>query len=272
MRLLAVALCLVAFSATSDAKGKGKRPAKHASRATHGSHGSHGSRGSHASRATHARKKLRTERAHHRVIIGPIEGQSVGAPWDGRLREPAALPAGDGYVIRRPWRRYGTRTTVAYVENVITDLRDQFPDAHVLAIGDISAEHGGRITQHRSHQSGRDIDIGLIYKHKPPTYPASFVPATAENLDCEATYALVAGFAATHDQPGGAQMIFLDYDVQRLLYDWAKEHDVEQDVLDRTFQYPHGRGSYAGIVRHVPNHDNHIHVRFQCPRGDTACR
>jgi hypothetical protein len=252
MRLLAVALSILAFTAVADAKVKGKRPAKHAS---------------------HATKKKRSARAKERVIIhGPIRGQSVGAPWAGILRDAAALPDGEGYVIRRPWRRYGTRATVDYVERVVTDLRDQFPDAHVLAIGDLSAEHGGQITEHHSHQSGRDVDIGLIYKHKPPGYPQSFVTATEDNLDCEATYALVAGFAATADEPGGAQVIFLDYDVQRLLYDWAKEHDVDADVLERTFQYPHDRGSSAGLVHHEPNHDNHIHVRFKCPRGDSACR
>jgi murein endopeptidase len=252
MRLLAVALSILAFTAVADAKGKTKRPAKH---------------------ATHAAKKKGTARAKERVVIhGPIKGQSVGAPWAGILHDPASLPDGDGYVIRRPWRRFGTRTTVDYIERVVTDLRDQFPDAHVLAIGDISAEHGGQITEHHSHQSGRDVDIGLIYKHKPAAYPESFVTATEENLDCEATYALVAGFAATADEPGGAQVIFLDYNVQRMLYEWAKEHDVDTDVLDRTFQYPHGRGSSAGLVHHEPNHDNHNHVRFPCPRGDSACR
>jgi hypothetical protein len=252
MRLLAVALSVLALSSFAEAKGKAKRPAKHES---------------------HATKKKRSARARHRIIIHtPIKGQSVGAPWSGKLRDAAALPAGEGYVIRRPWRRYGTRTTVDYVLRVISDIRDEFPDAHVLAIGDISAEHGGKITQHHSHQTGRDVDIGLIYKHKPPGYPASFIPATEENLDCEATYALLAGFVATHDDPAGAQVIFLDYDVQRLLYEWAKEHDVSEKILDRTFQYPHGRGSSAGIVHHEPNHDNHIHVRFRCPRGDTACR
>jgi hypothetical protein len=252
MRLLAVVVSVLALSTAADAKGKGKRPAKH---------------------ATHATKRKRAARTKdHIVIHGPIKGQSVGAPWAGHLRNPASLPDGEGYVIRRPWRRYGTRTTVDYVLRVITDVRDQFPDAHVFAIGDISAEHGGQITEHHSHQSGRDVDIGLIYKHKPAGFPASFIPATEDNLDCEATYALLAGFVATHDDPGGAQVIFLDYDLQRLLYDWAKEHDVDRDVLDRTFQYPHGRGSSAGLVHHEPNHDNHMHVRFKCPRGDSACR
>jgi len=253
MRLLAVALSVLAFTAVADAKVHSKRPSKH----------QHDGK----------KKAKRTARVRERVKIhGPIKGQSVGAPWSGMLRDAAPLPDGDGYVIRRPWRRFGTRTTVDYIERVVTDVRDEFPDAHVLAIGDISAEHGGQITEHRSHQSGRDVDIGLFYKHKPAGYPTSFVPANAENLDCEATYALVAGFAATGGEPGGAQVIFLDYDVQRLLYDWAKEHDVDEDTLDKIFQYPHGRGSSEGLVHHEPNHDNHIHVRFKCPRADSACR
>ena len=250
-RSLVVALSLLAFTTAADAKGH-KRPAKH---------------------ATHTKKSKRQARARERIVIhGPIKGQSVGAPWSGILRDAAELPDGDGYVIRRPWRRFGTRTTVDFIERVVSDVRDQFPDEHILAIGDISAEHGGQITEHHSHQSGRDVDIGLFYKQKPAAYPQSFVPATAENLDCAATYALVAGFASTANEPGGAQVIFLDYDVQRMLYEWAKEHDVDEDTLDKTFQYPHGRGSSNGIVHHEPNHDNHIHVRFKCPRADSACR
>jgi hypothetical protein len=67
-------------------------------------------------------------------------------------------------------------------------------------------------------------------------------------------------------------MIFLDFDVQGILYAWALDHGVSEHRLARIFQYPHGRGSSAGIVRHVPGHDNHMHVRFSCPSDDTACR
>ena len=40
-------------------------------------------------------------------------------------------------------------------------VRARFPTVHTLAIGDLSVKQGGAITQHRSHQSGRDVDIGL---------------------------------------------------------------------------------------------------------------
>ena len=219
-------------------------------------------------------KKPKKHVAHARVVTvhGPVHGQSVGAPWDGYLREPARLPDGDGYVIRRPWRAYGTRTTVDYVLRAITDVREQFPDAHVLAIGDLSAEHGGPITEHRSHQTGRDADIGLIYREKPENFPRDFVKATEDNLDPAATYALISEFAETAREDGGAQVMFLDFEVQGIIYRWAKDQGIDDDTLDRIFQYPHGRGSSDGLVRHEPNHDNHLHVRFKCPRGDNACR
>jgi murein endopeptidase len=212
---------------------------------------------------------------HTRAIAAPAEalrGQSIGVPWAGVLHDAARLPEGDGYVIRRPWRAFGTKTTVDIVSRVVGDVRDEFPDAHVLAIGDISAEHGGAITQHRSHQSGRDIDIGLFYREKPANYPRDFVRATADNLDCAATFALVDHFARAQRVDGGPQIIFLDFDVQGLLYTWAKDHGVDEDRLARIFQYPHGRGSSEGLVRHYPGHDNHMHVRFRCRDADTSCR
>lgn len=199
--------------------------------------------------------------------------QTVGAPWAGELRDATRLPDDERrYHLRRPWRAFGTRTTVAYVERAITDVRKSFPERHVIAIGDMSAKDGGRISGHRSHQSGRDIDIGLFYKSKPANYPRDFVVATAANLDCAATLALVRRFAETSDDGDGVQMMFLDFDVQGILYRWAREHGVNERTLDRLFQFPHGRGAAAGLVRHVPHHDDHLHVRFKCPVDASSCR
>lgn len=198
--------------------------------------------------------------------------RSIGAPWSGRLSSPARLGGGARYVIRRPWRSYGTRATVDHIRDAVTNTLEVFPKVHVLAIGDLSAESGGQITDHRSHQSGRDADIGLFYKKKPAAYPANFVHATAANLDSAATWKLLWEFAKTSTEDGGAQIMFLDYDVQGIVYRWAKDHDVSETRLDHVFQYPHGRNSANGVVRHFPNHDNHVHVRFKCRDRDTACR
>ena len=33
-----------------------------------------------------------------------------------------------------------------------------------------------------------------------------------------------------------------------------------------------GEESQHGLIHHEPGHDEHIHVRFQCPPGDRECR
>jgi murein endopeptidase len=230
-------------------------------------------------RARHSRAARHDARAHgtaqatRAVATSEPEpdGHSIGAPWAGRLREPARLPAGEGYVIRRPARAFATRQTVDLIGHVLTLFRRQFPDAHELAVGDLSAEHGGAISDHHSHQSGRDADIGLVYKEKPASYPDSFVDASEANLDCAATLAMIRDFARTTHEDGGVQMMFLDYDVQGILVRWAKANGADDATL-ALFQYPRGRGYSDALVRHVANHANHVHVRFKCATDDRACR
>jgi len=198
-------------------------------------------------------------------------GQSIGAPWSGSLRNASRLKLGDGAHIRRPYRAYGTRTTVQFTRDAIRDTLHMFPETHDLAIGDISAEHGGMISDHHSHQSGRDIDVGLFYKKRPPGYPDNLASANENNLDCARTWALISNFARTASRDGGVQIIYLDFDVQGILYRWAKKKGISDKRLERVFQFPHGRGAGGGIVRHYRNHDNHIHVRFRCSDSDKQC-
>jgi murein endopeptidase len=263
MRALVVATALLAFAAARPADAKPKRPPAKAAKVEKTE-----KRGKKALGKKAGKRSALASRERSFEIKGPVHGQSVGAPWSGRLRDPTELPEGDGYVLRRPWRAFGTKTTVEAIYHVVGRIREQFPAMHVLAIGDISQKEGGRISEHNSHQSGRDVDMGLIYYKKPKAYPESFVVATDDNLDCEATYALVDEFAKT----GRIQMMFLDFRVQGMLYNWAKANDVDEDHLRELFQYPHGRGSSEGMVRHEPNHQDHLHVRFRCPAGDSACR
>lgn len=206
------------------------------------------------------------------IEIPMIAGQSVGKPWHGTLRRGTKLPSGNGYLIRRPARAFGASHVVAQVRQAIRVVRADHPRLHTLAIGDLSQKGGGAISEHHSHQSGRDLDIGFFFKRKPAGYPESFASATERNLDKAATWDLLVAFARTADDAGGVQAIFLDYDVQGMLYAWALERGVDEGYLDRLFQYPDGRGGGSGLVRHEPHHDDHFHVRFKCPPGDNGCQ
>jgi murein endopeptidase len=198
-------------------------------------------------------------------------GQSVGLPWAGRLENATRLRLGEGAYIRRPWRAFGTKTAVEFTRRAINETIEIYPRVHVLAVGDMSAEHGGQVSDHHSHQSGRDIDLGLWYKRKPPGYPNAFIPGTEQNLDTPAMWTLISKLAATANKDGGVQVIFLDHEVQGVIYRWAKKHGVSDAKLDRIFQYPHGHGANAGIVRHYRNHAHHIHVRFKCNASESSC-
>jgi len=210
-----------------------------------------------------------------KAIVAPSEsplvlGQSLGKPWRGALSRPAQLRAGKGYLIRRPLRSFGTRRLVDTVRNAVAAVRADHPKVHTLAIGDLSQKRGGEISEHRSHQSGRDVDVGFFYRKKPKGYPQIFVVGNASNLDLPATWDLLVAFARTADDRGGVQAIYLDYGLQGVLYEWARDRGVSATYLDQLFQYPNGKGS-GGLVRHEPHHADHFHIRLRCPPGDATC-
>lgn len=211
-----------------------------------------------------ARRALATidARAGTSPAAATAVAESVGVPWNGRLRGGARLPQGEGYHVRRPENAFGATHVVEHVLGAITSVRALYPDLHPLAIGDLSAPRGGPLAEHHSHQSGLDIDVGFFFHAQPAGYPAAFAAAD-DNLDLAATWALVSAFARTADQPGGVEFIFLDQAVQARLYRWALDRGTPEAQLAEIFQYPRGKDALAGVVRHWPNHADHIHVRFR---------
>ena len=200
-----------------------------------------------------------------------VRGQSVGRPNRGSLVDGKRFPAGKGYFVRRTARSWGTDHAIAYVLHAIEVTRRRHPKVHRLAIGDLSREHGGSLPGHRSHQSGRDVDLGLYYRARPPEVPREFAPGSARNLHLAATWTLLEALLATRDAPGGVEYVFLDYELQRLLYEWALAHGAAKRDLDAVFQYPQGKEKGGTLIQHVPAHHDHLHVRFKCPVGDRGC-
>lgn len=72
-----------------------------------------------------------------------------------------------------------------------------------------------------------------------------------------------------HDR---VEAIFIDYRLQAELYRHAREEGASREELHRWFQYPRGRTHPLGIIRHYPQHDDHLHVRFACHESDADCR
>ena len=88
---------------------------------------------------------------------------SIGTHADGTLRHPTQLPFdGDGYTVPGPWRarraNYATEELVGAVVRAARAVARSDPGG-VAAIGDLSRRAGGGSAEHKSHQSGRDVDV-----------------------------------------------------------------------------------------------------------------
>lgn len=212
-----------------------------------------------------------------RVAVGQggqgrgIPGQSMGSPSRGSLVSGMQLPPGKGYFRRRPQRAWGANHTIHHIRQVVAIVRGRFPKLHDLAIGDISVRRGGPVAEHKSHQSGRDADIGLYFTRRPKGYPQSFIRADESTLHLAASFELLRAFADTAGSSSGVDKMFLSYELQEVFYKWGKQNGVAKRVLDRMFQYPDGELASKGIIRHEPGHDTHVHVRFKCPKSDKTC-
>lgn len=152
----------------------------------------------------------------------------------------------------------------------IAEVRRKHPRIHDLVIGDLSRESSGFLAPHKSHQSGLDADIGFYFRNQPREGPRVNLSAATSAMDYEANWTLITALAGPSEEASQVEYMFIGYRVQEKLYKWAQEKGISQKKLDWLFQYPRGSRSMSGLIRHEPGHDNHIHIRFKCPRGD-AC-
>jgi LysM repeat protein len=201
-----------------------------------------------------------------------LTGQSRGRPGHGWLHAPTRLPRSAHYYRRRVERTFAAAHVIDHTLNAVHEVSARFPKLHRLAIGDLSDRDGGPLSGHASHQSGRDIDLGLYYRRAPTGYPAEFVVASEDNLDAAATWALLEILVRTAGEPGGVEKVFLDYELQGWLYEAARADGWSRAKLRDVFQYPDGKYAKHGLVRHEPKHDDHMHVRFSCTPDDRGCK
>lgn len=184
--------------------------------------------------------------------LGPA---SVGKPSAGALVNGVHMPAGPRWVLLDPAAAWGTQETVDALGWAIDRVHTSHPGAPALPIGHISTKHGGFLPWHRSHQSGRDVDVAYYLKGS----RQGFVTATRANLDVPRSYALVKAIL----EAGPVDMILIDTSVQRLLVEYGVARGEDAAWLDRTYQVR--QKTRGAPVRTWPGHKNHLHVRFTSP-------
>lgn len=204
-------------------------------------------------------------RLYTRVPVSASE--AVGPTNRGRLENGVKLPKHHGYVIRAPDRAYGTEETSRWIVGAFNAVDARFKQTKVVRIHDISDRNGGRLRDHKSHQNGRDADI-TYYQKECSASGCKFARVRPSELDVARQWTLLEYWL----RHGQAEMIFIDYRLQARLYKYARRKGVTKTQLDQWIQYPRGRYEPDGVIRHYPEHDDHLHVRFVCPYSDLKCR
>jgi hypothetical protein len=187
-----------------------------------------------------------------RDAIGSI---SVGHPHAGFLLNPVRMPKGKQWVISVPQHAYGTEETIRGLIRAIHRVHELFPGSPPVFIGSISPEGGGPAPPHVSHRTGRDVDV---YFYRTPG-ARWYTPATADDLDRARTWALLKAFLTLTE----VEFVLIDRSVQDLLEPYALSIGEDPRWIAEVF---HGDGTIqSNLVKHVPGHREHMHVRFVSP-------
>ena len=200
----------------------------------------------------------------------PADALGRGRPDAGALVHALALPPSPDYTIRCPAHAHASSTTVAELMLALASFRNRSDYRGELVVGDLSQHTGGRYGPHRSHQSGRDVDLWLPvrggrYRRGCVRCGTDLCRPSPREVDWAATWQLVQALTAR----GAAQDIFLDWSLQPALRAAAAHQGAPAAQLERQVQHPvRGR---AALVKHAAGHIHHLHVRFRCPTNDPGC-
>ena len=207
---------------------------------------------------------------------------SVAGTSSGWLHHGGSLPD-EGPTFERARRGEPTRAGVPRLIEALAqasvEVDRAFPGSLRLRIGDVASPFGGRHSRHRSHRSGRDVDI-LYYLASPtgvPVEPRGRVafsrfgvapdPDTGELVvfDDARNWHLVRTLLA--DPSIEVQWIFCSRGVKSRLLAHALAYEPDRALL--------ARAAYVlAQPQNAAPHDDHFHVRVLCSVEESAlgCR
>jgi murein endopeptidase len=184
-----------------------------------------------------------------------LGSMSIGSPDAGALWGGVQMKSGPYWEVVGA-HAWGTKETIDDLVHCIQKVNEEFPGSSKMFIGDISAEHGGHLYPHVSHQAGRDADVSYYYLNGAGRW---YLQATAENLDRARTWTFVRALITDTD----VELILMDRSIKKLIEDYALSIGEDPSWLNDVF---HGRpGKLRPLIIHWPGHTTHMHVRFYSP-------
>jgi penicillin-insensitive murein endopeptidase len=201
---------------------------------------------------------------------------SVGRHNRGRLVHGAELFEGEHLRFKSADtdHHHGTDELVAALHAAADRVWERLPGAR-LTVGDLSRPAGGRFRPHRSHQSGRDVDVGfyIVDLEGDPVEARRFMDfgpmgttrrEPSWRFDDARNWTLVAHLLTQTDAP--VQYLFVSRELRRRLLAEGARQGAEPELLARASEvlYQPPRGG---------RHRDHFHLRVYCDARDLPrCR
>lgn len=200
---------------------------------------------------------------------------SVGKPSNGHLVDAKRLAnSGEGYKTQAIWRergnRYGTDELLDLITGVGRRMARQFSDVK-LVVADLSSNRGGAAKAwHRSHQSGRDVDL-VYYMRGRDGKPweadsmrvfgpdAKARDGSGISVDIPRTWLLVKAIVTSPE--ARVQWVFMFEPIAAKLIEHATRIGEPAALIARvrkTLKQPNDSA----------RHDDHLHVRVYCSDKD----
>ncbi len=224
-------------------------------------------------RRSRSRSRTTRERRRTRRAAPPRDrtSVSVGHHNRGRLLNGAELVASEHLRLKHPDgdQHHGTDELVAVLNTASDTVWTALP-GNPLTLGDLSRHSGGRFRPHRSHQNGRDADVGF-YIHDLEGAPVAsnrfydFGPMGTTRhdpswrFDDARNWILVEYLLTQTDAP--IQYLFISRELRRRLLVEGHHRGADPEILARA----------ARVLYQPPvggRHRDHLHVRVYCDPSD----
>jgi penicillin-insensitive murein endopeptidase len=205
---------------------------------------------------------------------------SLGPPGRGALLDGERLPAaGEGYWVPPTWSRRGLQYGTAEMVSFVVQLGRMLGPGRRLSVADLSPEVGGPSAWHRSHQTGRDVDLLFFARNRAGRPVVADVMRrfgadgvslpergrAAIYFDDRANWSLVR--AILENPVAEVESIFIADDLKQRLLDAAVAEAAPAELV-----------AAAAVLLREPSralpHDDHMHVRIYCAPSDLSlgCR
>jgi penicillin-insensitive murein endopeptidase len=206
--------------------------------------------------------------------LAPTLLGTVGSPAHGVLIGGLELPKqGPGFRWYSPkGHHYGVPRLVGALAEAAAIVEDERPGGAPLLVGDLSKRFGGQIAGHRTHRSGRDVDL-LFYAETPagesvrspgflPYGPdgLAFIPPDRGGpkfvrLDVPREWLLIKTLLTNPD--ANVQWMFISSPLEALITEYARARGEELDLVWRA------ESVMLQPADSLP-HDDHLHLRTAC--------